>query len=145
MPLIAVTTGEVSCGGWLGVRVVGRLFAAFVDPDRPDAGFFDAVDRLPADRADPEPAPRVEARPDAAAGRGAPDREPARGVAEVFPGMRPRYPLLSHQPHPPHRLSAGSVPSGTEFEHVGQCAASWVCCLAGVIFRHTQLAGTCLS
>ena len=53
MPLIAVTTGEVSCGGWLGVRVVGRLFAAFVDPDRPDAGFFDAVDRLPADRADP--------------------------------------------------------------------------------------------
>ncbi len=26
-----------------------------------------------------------------------------------------------------------------------QCAASWVCCLAGVIFRHTQLAGTCRS
>ena len=37
MPLIAVTIGEGSCGGWLGVREVARLPAAFVDPDRAGA------------------------------------------------------------------------------------------------------------
>ena len=110
IPLIAVTIGEGSYTGALGLRAAVDLLPAFrvAVLDAPLAAVL-----LPP-RVPPEPDPRAGVRPvvDPVPVRGVarvPERESGRAEAEVFPAMGPRYPV-SHTNHIRH-----TVPAGTAF------------------------------